>query len=86
MKTFDNMAWTTGQEISFINGLGSFSNVTRIRNLSRRELFSRYIAGANKRVDWGRIDTGAVMDYAKKELEKSEIQEVIRARILRGKE
>ncbi len=58
--------WTTADEIRLlIDSLGSHHKGEAIPDKTRLQ---RYIAGANKRVNWGRMDREDILAHAKTKL------------------
>jgi len=53
--------WSTGDEKRFISRLGSFG----VSTAERCKLLEGYIAGAEKREDWGSVDKEEVLEYAR---------------------
>lgn len=51
-------AWTTGNEINFIRGLGTWS----LAETETPELLARYREAIKRRTDWGRIDPDEIRD------------------------
>lgn len=62
-------AYRTVDEINFIDGLGTsrWSAVTHTR-ISRHELLRAYIAGAERRAEWGHVSKVAAIEHARKVL------------------
>ena len=54
--------WTTVAELHYLDKIGSFSPL--VASTSRRELLLGYLAGAQRRVDWGEIDQALVVKHA----------------------
>jgi len=52
--------WTTENEISYLDGIGTWGKVA----LSKKEMLENYIKAACRRDDWGEIDVFKVMEYA----------------------
>lgn len=57
--------WTTADEIRLIDSLGSHHKGEAIPD---KTCLQRYIAGANKRVNWGRMDREAILGHAETKL------------------
>lgn len=58
-------SWTTGMEIKFIKGIGTFAKEsTAVKQCTRAELLTRYIGAANLRSDWTGIDRDKVIGFA----------------------
>jgi hypothetical protein len=59
-------SWSTEAELHFLDDLGAHTGVTR----DPAPLLRGYLAGAEKRTDWGNMDRDAVIAHAKKRLER----------------
>lgn len=57
--------YTTERELEFIDSLGRNSTQAQSGEVSRNELLRGYIAGAQKRSDWGDINKALVVHHAK---------------------
>lgn len=57
--------WTTTEEIRLIDSLGSHHIGEDIPDKTRLQ---HYIAGANKRANWGRMDREAILSHAEMKL------------------
>jgi hypothetical protein len=61
-------AWTTEDELEYIDDIGNSSDAASVTNLSRRELINKYIKALNKRRDWLNINRKTVLTHAVKAL------------------
>ena len=62
-------AYSTLDEIRFIQNLGSFNSFHKKK--SRKDLLKKYLNQCKNRKDWLNIDKDEVIEYAKKELAKA---------------
>lgn len=56
--------WTTNDEFLFLSSIGTISNLAKQR--SKHEMLTRYLDSCELRHDWGHMDRGKVIAYAKK--------------------
>ena len=54
--------WTTEDEVKFLNGLGTYS---QLYGVSREGLLTGYIAGAERRAYWNGLDGGRILAHAR---------------------
>ena len=64
MNSRSDQAWTTGDELRFLAGIGRWSEPGK--KSGARELLQGYLMGVKQRVDWAGIDPGTVTREAKK--------------------
>lgn len=56
--------WSTADEISFINGIGSYHNPHAVVSMEERlEYLKRYLEGLALRVNWGNLDADTIIKY-----------------------
>jgi len=65
MPNPQDSCWTTAKEIRFVDSLGSHHKSEEIPDKTR---LRRYIAGANKRVNWGRMNREEILRHAEMKL------------------
>lgn len=61
-----NEAWTTEDELEYIDDIGNSSTAASVTRLSRRELLNKYIKSLNKRRNWLNINRRQVLTHAVK--------------------
>jgi hypothetical protein len=64
MNSHSDQAWTTGDELRFLAGIGRWSEPGK--KSGARELLRGYLQGVKRRADWAGIDTGTVIREARK--------------------
>lgn len=64
------MAWTTRDELNYLEGLGdrSCSAALRLGACARPMMLSGYLAGARARTDWGHVDREKAVSTAQQML------------------
>ena len=60
-------AWTTHNEMEFINNLSEW-NEMRYSGLNHRQLLKRYVGAIDNRKDWGDVDKSEIKAYAEMRL------------------
>lgn len=63
-KVEKNMSYTTQNELTFIKGLGSFSQCGAVKMKSVSLLLWQYIKAAQARDNWGAVNADVCIDYA----------------------
>lgn len=63
-KESTGIHWSTGNELAFIDRLGTFGNL----DATREQLLRGYLMGARKRQLWGNVDREAVIRRCETEL------------------
>lgn len=63
-KESTGIHWSTGNELAFIDRLGTFGNL----DATREQLLRGYLMGARKRQVWGNVDREAVIRRCETEL------------------
>ena len=58
-KTSRNTGWSTGDELAFVRGIGTFSELAP--SPSRTQLLRQYRTALMNRADWGGIDQARVL-------------------------
>lgn len=56
--------WGTTQELEYLENIGTFGNVS----LTEKQMLQNYLNPIYPKVDWGMIDKGKVLEFAKKRL------------------
>ena len=63
------LEWHTHDEKRFLEGIGTYNNKNSLIKFTTKEkLLEGYIEGCQKRVDWGDIDKGEIIGFAKEQL------------------
>jgi len=73
--------WTTQDEINFIRRIGRGNmpeNTDHHTDMSRLDKLLGYIDGARQRQNWGGMDRNEVIEFAEAELEKENINKLVR--------
>ena len=60
--------YNTQDELDFVKGIGTFRVVGK-KKYTRRQLLEFYRETMEKRLDWGKIDKNAIVEYLDKELQ-----------------
>ena len=61
--------WYTRDEKKFLEGIGTYNDKnSEIKFTTKEKLLEGYLKGCQKRVDWGDLDKGEIIEFAKEQL------------------
>lgn len=66
VKNIKNQSHTTENEIKFIQKIGTFNEQSA--RSTQRDLLANYLKGCARRVNWGDMEKGKVIAFAKERL------------------
>lgn len=66
VKNIQNQSHTTENEIKFIQKIGTFNEQSA--RSTQRDLLANYLKGCARRVNWGDMEKGKVIAFAKERL------------------